>query len=165
MSPAPNPDLIASVVEGRLTNLGLDLEAVEIATAGTRRVLRIAVDSDAGPSMDDIADATAVISATLDDADLLGERPYTLEVTSRGVDRPLSAPRHWRRNVGRLVEVTTVTSDRLTGRILKADERAATIDDSGQSRTVGYDQIRRALVQVEFNRPDPRAALTAEGSA
>ncbi len=67
---------------------GLDLEAVELTPAGKRRVLRVAVDQDGGVTLDDIADATRAVSGVLDDTDLMGETAYTLEVTSRGVDRP-----------------------------------------------------------------------------
>ena len=90
-----------------LAALGLDVEAVEITPAGKRRVLRVAVDKDGGVTLDDVADATREVSRVLDDSDVMGEQPYTLEVTSRGVDRPLTLPRHWRRNVGRLVKVTS----------------------------------------------------------
>ena len=71
---------------------------MEITPAGKRRILRIAVDKDGGVTLDDVAEATREISRVLDASDAMGEQPYTLEVTSRGVDRPLTLPRHWRRN-------------------------------------------------------------------
>jgi ribosome maturation factor RimP len=83
----------------------------------------------------------------------MGEQPYTLEVTSRGVDRPLTLPRHWRRNTDRLVKVTLTTGEVLTGRIRDCDENAARLDVSGGRREVGYAEVRKALVQIEFNRP------------
>src|SRR5689334_20703224 len=108
---------VSSAVTGPLERLGLDVEAVELTPAGKRRVLRIAVDKDGGVSLDDVAAATRAINDVLDATDALGEQPYTLEVTSRGVDRPLSLPRHWRRNASRLVKVTLADGSVVTGRI------------------------------------------------
>jgi ribosome maturation factor RimP len=132
--------------------MGLDLEAVEVTPAGKRRMLRVAVDRDGGVTLDDIAEATREVSQAIDDADAMGEAPYTLEVTSRGVDRPLTMPRHWRRNHDRLVKVTTTGGETLTGRIGASDEDRVTLDVSGQPRSIGYDEVAKALVQVEFNR-------------
>ena len=102
---SPDSSRIADALRDPLSALGLDLEAVELTPAGKRRVLRVAVDKDGGVTLDDIAEATRAVSDVLDDADLMGETAYTLEVTSRGVDRPLTEPRHWRRNRDRLVKV------------------------------------------------------------
>jgi ribosome maturation factor RimP len=132
--------------------LGLDVEAVELTPAGKRRILRIAVDGDEGVTLDDVATATKKVSEVLDASDVMGEMPYTLEVTSRGVDRPLTLPRHWRRNADRLVKVTTEDGDTVTGRIVRSDDETATLDVEGASREVAYAEVAKALVQVEFNR-------------
>lgn len=135
-----------------LSALGLDLEAVELTPAGRRRILRIAVDGDSGVTLDDVADATRTISRALDDSDVMGEQPYTLEVTSRGVDRPLTLPRHWRRNTDRLVRVTLSGGETVTGRVTSTTEQSATLDVDGATREIGYDEVAKALVQIEFNR-------------
>ena len=84
----------------------MDLESVRVSVAGRRRLLRVVVDSDHGVSLDDAADVSRDVSAALLDAtDVIGDVPYTLEVSSPGVDRPLTEPRHWRRAAGRLVRV------------------------------------------------------------
>jgi ribosome maturation factor RimP len=145
-------DRIAAAVTGPLDALGLDLEAVEVTPAGKRRLLRVAVDRDGGVTLDDIAEATREVSRAIDDADAMGEAPYTLEVTSRGVDRPLTMPRHWRRNHDRLVKVTTSGGETVTGRIGDTDDDRVTLDVSGRRRTFGYGEIAKALVQIEFNR-------------
>ena len=90
--------------------------------AGKRRVLRVAVDKDGGVTLDDVAAATREVSRVLDESDVMGEQPYTLEVTSRGVDRPLTLPRHWRRNLDRLVKVTLDDGATLEGRIVAASD-------------------------------------------
>jgi ribosome maturation factor RimP len=135
-----------------LLKIGLDLEAVELTPAGRRRVLKVAVDKDGGVTLDDVAEATKEISRLLDDSDVMGEQPYTLEVTSPGIDRPLTLPRHWRRNLGRLVKVTTVDGDTFTGRVEQHDEQAATLSVDGSDRPVPFTDVAKAFVQVEFNR-------------
>jgi ribosome maturation factor RimP len=133
--------------------LGLDLEAVEVTPAGRRRVLRVAVDKDGGVTMDDVADATKEISRILDQSDVMGEQPYTLEVTSPGTDRPLTLPRHWRRNLGRLVKLTTADGTTLTGRVVAQDGDDVTVDVDGTPRVLRVDDVTKAHVQIEFNRP------------
>ena len=153
MSPA-STDHLTELLAPTVESLGLDLDAVELSTAGRRRVLRVVVDRDHGVSLDDIADATRSVSKELDANDALGEQPYTLEVTSRGVDRPLTLSRHWIRNVGRLVEVATTDGPLVTGRVTAADEAGAVLDVDGDPRRVPYTEVRRALVQVEFARKE-----------
>lgn len=156
---------IIEVLDGPLQQLDLDLEAVELSSAGARSILRIAVDGDDGVTLDDIAETTRLVSEVLDATDVMGEQPYTLEVTSRGVDRPLTLPRHWRRNAGRLVKVKLVEDGELTGRIGANDDEGVTLEHvpikgrpakKGPGERVGYADIAKAVVQVEFNRkPDP----------
>lgn len=152
MSGTTQTSRIESELTDPLADLGLDLEAVELTPAGKRRVLRIAVDRDGGVTMDDVAEATREVGRLLDSSDVMGEQPYTLEVTSRGVDRPLTLPRHWRRNRGRLVKVTRADGA-LTGRVTASDDEAATLEVSGEEHRVPYAEVERALVQIEFNRP------------
>jgi ribosome maturation factor RimP len=147
-------DSLETLVESTVTSLGLDLEALDLTPAGNKRVLRIAVDRDGGVGIDHITDATRALSEVLDSSEVMGEQPYTLEVTSRGVDRPLTEPRHWRRNEGRLVRL------RLEGDESSVDGRIGASDDTGVEivgRTTtryAYTDITSALVQVELNRKD-----------
>ncbi|NYE38840.1 ribosome maturation factor RimP [Nocardioides cavernae] len=155
MSPA-HQDTTRDRIEAELVDplrvMDLDVEAVEITPAGKRRVLRVAVDKDGGVTLDDVADATREVNRVLDESDVMGEQPYTLEVTSRGVDRPLTLPRHWRRNQDRLVKASLRDGSSLTGRVLSSTEEAVTLDVSGQRREVAYADVTKALVQIEFNR-------------
>jgi ribosome maturation factor RimP len=152
----PRQDATRDRIEAELIDplsvMGLDVEAVEVTPAGKRRVLRVAVDKDGGVTLDDVADATREVSRVLDDSDVMGEMPYTLEVTSRGVDRPLTLARHWRRNEDRLVKATLVDGGELTGRIVATSDGGATLDVSGDRHEVAYADVAKALVQVEFNR-------------
>jgi ribosome maturation factor RimP len=109
-------------------------------------------------TLDDVAEATREVSRVLDDSDVMGEQPYTLEVTSRGVDRPLTLARHWRRNEQRLVRVTLHGGEVVTGRIVEGGETAAQLEVSGRRREIPYVDVTKALVQVEFNRPGAEEA-------
>lgn len=145
-----------------LLALGLDLEGIELAAAGRRRVLRVAVDRDGGVTLDDVAAATKEVSRLLDDSDVMGEQPYLLEVSSPGTDRPLTHPRHWRRNTGRLVAVTTTDGRTRTGRVVQAGEDRILLDVDGSREEVALVDVTKARVEVEFNRkggpPQPDGA-------
>jgi ribosome maturation factor RimP len=147
-----------------LASLDLDVEAVELTPAGKRRVLRVAVDKDGGVTLDDVAEATRAVNDVLDASDVMGQQPYTLEVTSRGVDRPLTLPRHWRRNRDRLVKVIPHEGEPVVGRITDSDDESATLDVSGATQVVAFEDVKKALVQIEFNRKrtDEQAERDAE---
>ena len=139
-----------------LAQFALELEAVEVIPAGKRQLLRVVVDGDGatgtGPQLDDLAEASKALSAALDSSDAVGNTAYTLEVTTRGIGRPLERPAHWRRNRGRLVTVTTGEGDTLTGRILEADDQTAQLEVDGRPQAVALADVTKALIQVELNR-------------
>lgn len=136
----------------------LEIDRVEILPAGRRKVVRVFLDGDGpagrGPSLDQIADATRAISDALDESTITGDAPYTLEVSSRGVGRPLTDPKHYRRNRGRLVQVTGA-ADPVTGRIVEVADDAVVLDVDGSRLTIALAEIAQAVVQIELNRrPD-----------
>lgn len=131
---------------------GFDLERVEVAPAGRRRLLRVVVDKDGGVSLDDVADLSRQLSEALDTSGVMGDAPYLLEITSPGVERPLAEPRHWRRAVDRLVEVRLDTGDEVTGRVVAADESGVVLDVEGAHERHAYAELSTARVQVEFRR-------------
>jgi ribosome maturation factor RimP len=139
-----------------LAQFDLELEAVEVIPAGKRQLLRVVVDGDGatgtGPLLDDLAEASKALSAALDSSDVVGSAAYTLEVSTRGISRPLERPAHWRRNRGRLVAVTTTDGATVTGRIIGSDEQTARLDVDGQPQAVALADVSKALVQVELNR-------------
>jgi ribosome maturation factor RimP len=137
-----------------LLTLGLDLEGIELTPAGRRRVLRVAVDRDGGVTLDDVAEATKEVSRLLDESDVMGEQPYVLEVSSPGTDRPLTHPRHWRRNTGRLVAVTSSDGTSRTGRVVQAHEDEVVLDVDGDRVTLPLADVAKARVQVELNRKE-----------
>jgi ribosome maturation factor RimP len=143
---------LAGLIRPVVAAAGMDLESVRVTVAGRRRLLRVVVDSDHGVSLDDAAEVSRDVSAALDATDVMGDVPYTLEVSSPGVDRPLTEPRHWRRAAGRLVRVKTGTAGSVQGRVLTADADGVTMNVDGAERTFGYGDLGAGSVQVEFGR-------------
>ncbi|GLW08462.1 ribosome maturation factor RimP [Microtetraspora sp. NBRC 13810] len=147
-------DRLVKLLEPVIAGEGLDLEDVTITPAGKRRVLRVVVDRDGGVSLDDVADVSQAVSQALDAEDTMGAAPYMLEVTSPGVDRPLTEPRHWRRAAGRLVKAELGDGTALEGRVLTADGSGVDFDVAGLPRRIDYQDLTRGRVQVEFRRLD-----------
>ncbi|MCF6746701.1 ribosome maturation factor RimP [Blastococcus sp. KM273128] len=165
----PATDRLAGWIRPVVTEAGYDLEELVVTPAGRRSVVRVVVDRDAGITLDDIADVSRAVSDALDrNDDGMGRTPYVLEVTSPGVDRPLTEPRHWRRNTGRLVEVAAGpagAAEQLTGRITAVDGDGVTlaVEAKGkpgakkrppQPRRVPWAELGAGRVQVEFGRAD-----------
>lgn len=139
-----------------VASVGLEVDAIEVVPAGKRRVLRVTLDGDGhkgtGPDLDQIAEATRAISRVLDESTVVGNQPYTLEVSSRGVGRPLTRLEHYRRNRGRLIATTLADGRQITARITGVEGETISLDVKGQARTLVLDDIAKALVQVEMNR-------------
>ena len=150
---------VLALLEPVVSGAGFDLEDLTVSAAGKRSVVRVLVDKDGGVTLDDVADVSRLVSEALDAADeqdptLLGTS-YVLEVSSPGVDRPLVEPRHWRRNVGRLVAASLRDGSTADGRITAVDDAGVTLDEQ---RVLPFDELARGLVQVEFNRKDDDTA-------
>lgn len=149
----PRPATLSPVLTPLLEASGIDLEQIEVSMAGRRRVLRVIVDRDGGIDLDAVADVSRTISEALDADDIMGAVPYVLEVSSPGVDRPLTRPAHWRRAIGRLVRVELTGGDRLDGRVVGADDEGADLEETpGAARRIRYADVVGARVQVEFSR-------------
>jgi len=152
--------MVSAAVRSRLVQLlepvvaatGADLEDVQVRAAGRRSVVEVLVDRDGGVTLDDVAEIARVVSEALDADDPLGETPYTLEVGSRGVDRPLTLARHWRRATGRLVKVSVRDGAGVTGRVTAADDDGADLDVDGTTRRIAFADVTKAVVQVEFGK-------------
>ncbi len=144
-------ELLGPVIDGA----GYDLEDVSVSSAGRRTLLRVSVDADGGIDLDAVATVSRVISEALDGADEDGgsafAEPYVLEVSSPGVDRPLTEPRHWRRACGRLVEFAD-GSRTLQGRVVQTSDAGATLEIDGARREFSWAELGHGRVQVEFNR-------------
>ncbi|MEU0572364.1 ribosome maturation factor RimP [Nonomuraea sp. NPDC005983] len=154
MGSASPRDHLMKLLEPVVGAEGLDLEDVTITQAGKRRLLRVIVDRDGGVSLDDVAEVSQAVSTALDEDDVMGQAAYTLEVSSPGVDRPLTEPRHWRRAARRLVKAELEDGTVVEGRVRSADDSAVELDVDGAVRTLDYQDLTRGRVQVEFRRFD-----------
>jgi ribosome maturation factor RimP len=146
---------VREAVEPVVTAAGFDLEDVTVTAAGRRSVVRVVVDRDGGLDLDAVAEVSRVVSAALDEGGVTGDAPYTLEVSSPGVDRPLTEPRHWRRARGRLVSATLRDGGgEVTGRVRSADDESVVLDLGGRERAIPYADLGPGKVRVEFARLD-----------
>ena len=152
----PGSNILEPVVADAVAATGFELEHLDVAMAGRRRLVKVVIDGDDGVGLDSVAEVSRAVSAALDahdpDGTALGG-PYTLEVTSPGLDRPLTKPRHWRRAKLRLVKVKTVDGTQLTGRVGVSDGGGVALLVDGEVRRVGYADVAHAVVEVEFAQP------------
>lgn len=149
---------ITDLISPAVTEAGFFLEEVQIASPGSHRIVTCVVDGQTPLNLDQVTVASRVISELLDTAEFMGETPFTLEVTSPGVDRPLTQPRHWSKNLTRLIKVTLSDGTITTGRLTEFNDANATLVENIKGRlkehTVAFADIKRAVVEIEFNRKD-----------
>jgi len=151
---AAEGDRLRAVVEPVVAAAGCDLEGLAVTPAGRRRLVRLVVDRDGGVSLDAVAEVSTAVAAALDGSDAMGDSPYVLEVTSPGVDRPLTEPRHWRRAVGRRVRVPLRSGGSVEGRVQATDGDGVLIDVAGESRRLSLADLGAGVVQVEFRQQE-----------
>jgi ribosome maturation factor RimP len=153
-------DQISELVTTAVSDLGFYLEDVHIATPGSHRIITCIVDGDASLNLDQVTSVSRVISELLDEATFMGETPFTLEVTSPGVDRPLTQPRHFAKNVDRLLKIIKLDGSEVTGRILSNTDHDVTLSVAVKKetteQTISLSEIKRAVVEIEFNRKDDK---------
>ncbi|MHB9858695.1 ribosome maturation factor RimP [Streptomyces sp. YIM S03343] len=151
---------LRELLEPLVTSQGLDLEEITVDSVGRMRSLRVVVDSETGPDLDLIADVSRLLSAKLDETDVMGDSEYELEVGTPGAERPLTEHHHYVRAEGRLAEFRLKDGGELVARILEADDEGLDLEVPGvkgrkpTARRLAFADIARARVQVEFNRKD-----------
>ena len=148
-------ELATSIVEPA----GLYLETITVRPAGRRLLVQVVVDSQGHLDLDIVARISRELDFEIEEQNILGEKSFTLEVTSPGIDRPLTLHRHWIKNVGRKVEIETVDGTIFQARIAGCDEFSVSFEDHDD---IAFVDIAHAIVQIEFNRksgilPDPNA--------
>ena len=166
----PSSDELRALLEPVVTGAGFELDALDVRSAGRRHTVRMVVDSDTGAGLDDIARLSRAASDELDRNEHVVGGSYTLEVTSPGVDRPLTVPRHWRRAHLRLVTVRPQPGSELgdvvfTGRVGTAGEESVTLLVDGGLREVRYADVAHAAVEVEFAPPPAKEIAVLDPGA
>jgi ribosome maturation factor RimP len=144
---------LTELLNPAINRLGFVLEEIRVTPVGKRRIIAVIVDQESkNPNLDEVTVVSREVSNILDNYSLLGDQPFTLEVTTPGVDRPLLLPRHWLKNIGRLVKVTLADGRTHSGRILLAENNRAIIQDSAGDIEIDFGQVKRAQIEIEFNR-------------
>ena len=147
---------ITELVQPAVESAGFFLEDVHVRSPGSHRIITCIVDGQTPLNLDQVTSVSRNISELLDTADFMGETAFTLEVTSPGVDRPLILPRHWQKNLKRLVKVVNLDGSVVSGRISAVEESHVILieDIKGKSKehTVAFADVKRATVEIEFNR-------------
>jgi ribosome maturation factor RimP len=139
---------ISAAITPALSDLGFYLEDITITSAGRRSMLTVIVDGDTHLSLNQVTVATKAISEIVENIQSLGQAPFTLEVTSPGLDRPLTKPRHWRKNIDRLVKIVLLDGTEIKGRVKDSTEISATVDE----QVVKFSDIKRATLEIEFKQ-------------
>ena len=142
----PLNEEISAAIRPIIEASGNYLEELTITSAGKVKILTVIVDSDTHLNLDQITAVTKEISEVIEALPELGESAFTLEVTSPGLDRPLTKPRHWRKNLDRLAKIIMTSGQEVQGRIGDATERTVLIGD----QKVSYEDIKRAVLEIEF---------------
>ncbi len=137
---------ISAAIRPIIEASGNYLEELTITSAGKVKILTVIVDSDSHLNLDQITAVTKEISEVIETLEELGDSAFTLEVTSPGIDRPLTKPRHWRKNFDRLVKITMTSGQDIQGRIGKSTETTVSVGD----QTVSFEDIKRAVLEIEF---------------
>ncbi len=151
-------DQIAELITPALQQAGYFLEDINVVSPGNHRIVTVIVDGESALNLDQVTVASKLVSELVDEAAFMGETPFTLEVTSPGIDRPLTLPRHFAKNVTRLLKVTKSDGSVVTGRITSNSESDVTLSVAEKKETkevvVAFADIKRATVEIEFNRKD-----------
>ena len=138
-------EAISSTLAPIIAGSGFYLEEVTLSS-DTPKILTVIIDGDTPLNLDQVTSVTKEISVLLEQLPELGDFPFTLEVTSPGIDRPLTLPRHWRKNLGRLVTITLANGSVVKGRIGELVDQGIKIDE----RELALSDIARAQVEIEF---------------
>ena len=146
---------IEELLTPAISRAGFILEEVKVTPVGKRRIIAVIVDcADRNPNLDEVTVVSRTVAEALENYSQLGDQPFTLEVTTPGVDRPLTLPRHWRKNVGRLVKVTRIDGTSASGRIVTVNEDNATLLGKTGEEVIEFADVKRAQIEIEFNRKE-----------
>ena len=139
---------VAAAITSAIESLGFYVEDIAITSAGKRSMLTVIVDGDTHLSLDQVTVATKAISEIVENLPTLGNNPFTLEVTSPGLDRPLTKPRHWQKNKDRLIKIILNDGKEILGRIKDSTQSAVTVDE----QVINFADMKRATLEIEFKQ-------------
>ncbi|MEN9542711.1 MAG: hypothetical protein RL239_364 [Actinomycetota bacterium] len=138
-----------------ITKAGFVLEEITVTPVGKRRLVAVVIDQEeSNPSLDEVTVVSKEVSAILDNYSQMGEMPFTLEVTTPGIDKPLVLPRHWKKNIGRLVKITPKQGEKYVARIKGFADDQVTLELKNEILVLSLNDVAKAQIEVEFNRKE-----------
>jgi ribosome maturation factor RimP len=162
----PSQTQVIELLGGEFARAGYEIEDVVIDSRTRPPRIMVIADGDTALDLDVVATLSRSASALLDDVDDI-DASYVLEVSSPGIDRPLTTEKHFRRARGRKVELTLANGSQLTGRVGETREGTITlIVRNGRewaTREIPLVDIANAVVQVEFSPPTDAELALATG--
>ncbi|GLE53110.1 ribosome maturation factor RimP [Mycobacterium montefiorense] len=152
----PSQTQVIELLGGEFARAGYEIEDVVIDPRVRPPRITVIADGDTALDLDAVAALSRSASALLDELDGFDDQ-YVLEVSSPGVQRPLTSEKHFRRARGRKVEMELSDGSRLTGRVGETGADAvALVVRNGRDwavRDIPLVDIAKAIVQVEFSSP------------
>ena len=152
----PSQTRVIELLDGEFARAGYEIEEVVIDARTRPPRITVIADGDEALDLDTIARLSRSASALLDNLDDIDDR-YVLEVSSPGVDRPLTSEKHFRRARGRKVDVVLTDGSTTAGRVGETrDGTVALVVRAGRdwaTREIALGDIAKAVVQVEFSPP------------
>jgi ribosome maturation factor RimP len=154
----PSQTQVIELLDGEFARAGYEIEDVVIDARVQPPRITVIADGDTALDLDTIAELSRSASSVLDAVENI-EGGYVLEVSSPGVDRPLTTAKHFRRARGRKIELALTDGTQVTGRVGEMREDTLSLvvrDDRARGwtvRPISLDQILKAVVQVEFSDP------------
>ena len=138
-------EAVSAAISPTFEGTGIYLEEVTL-TGGSPKILTVIIDSETHLNLDQVTSVTKEISEILENLPELGETPFTLEVSSPGIERPLTQPRHWRKNHGRLATLALHNGTLVKGRIGELRDSTVDID----MKAVLLADVAQAHIEIEF---------------
>ncbi|MCL6472523.1 MAG: ribosome maturation factor RimP [Firmicutes bacterium] len=150
----PRIEKIEQLIGPYLEKAGLELVDIELKREAVGLVLRIYIDTkNGGIDLDTLAKASQKIGSILDETDIITQK-YILEVSSPGIERPLTKPEHFKRFVGSKISVRTLTPigkrKQFKGRLVEAGGKTFTVEIDGEHFEIAYDNVSKARLQVDI---------------
>lgn len=154
----PSQTQVIELLDAEFTRAGYEIEEVVVDTGPTPPRITVIADGDTPLDLDTVAELSRAAAALLDELDF--DSAYILEVSSPGVQRPLTQAKHFRRAHARKVELTMADGGSRTGRIAGVDgdvlELVVRAGRDFERQAIPLAEVARAVVQVEFSSPSAR---------
>ena len=145
-------DRIAELLAPIAEELGLDVLKVSLGGSHQHRMLKVVVDKAGGVPFDSITRISRGLSLQLDAEDLI-DGHYRLEITSPGLDWPLTSEADFIRHAGELLKVSFTDDTSLIGENLGPCEHGVRLGlEKGGERLVSMDEVVRIVRTVNWKR-------------